>query len=167
MDRVCIELTDGRKMNFDLDRKNAPLSVENFIALARDGFYDGLCFHRVIENFMIQGGGFKYNGGLQPKKAPATVKGEFASNGVNNTIKHVPGVISMARTMVPDSASSQFFICVETLPHLDGQYAAFGKTADDDSLAVAMEISAVKTRRDGYYDDVPVHPVVIKTVTVL
>lgn len=167
MDKICIELTDGRKMNFELYREYAPLSVENFLQLVKDKFFDGLCFHRVIEGFMIQGGGFEYDGELIPKRAPRTVKGEFASNGVDNPLKHTAGVISMARTMFPNSASSQFFICVENTPHLDGQYAAFGKTLDEDSLRVAIDISKVDTGFDGGYGDVPRKPIIIKTVSVI
>ena len=96
-----------------------------------------------------------------------TIKGEFSANGVTNNLRHEPGVISMARTMFPNSASSQFFICVETLPHLDGQYAAFGKTCDKESLDVAIELSKVKTTFVGSYDDVPCDPVVIKKAYVV
>ena len=127
-DKVCIEFTDGKKINLELFREYAPESVENFMALVKDGFYDGLCFHRVIREFMIQGGGFTQSGGeLIHKPAPRTIRGEFAANGVRNPLRHTPGVVSMARTPDPNSASSQFFICVEELPYLDGQYAAFGK----------------------------------------
>lgn len=162
MNKVCFELTDGRKMNIELYPEHAPISVENFLSLVKDGFYDGLCFHRVIEGFMIQGGGFVHENVLKPKNAPKTIKGEFNSNGVRNTLKHTPGVISMARTMFPNSASSQFFICVDSHPHLDGEYAAFGKTIDDESLNVAIEISKVDTTFLGGYSDVPVTPIIIK-----
>lgn len=167
MEKVCIEFTNGKKINLELYREHAPESVENFISLVKDGFYDGLCFHRVIEGFMIQGGGFKWDGGLIHKNAPKTIKGEFRANGVKNDLKHVSGVISMARTMFPNSASSQFFICVEECPHLDGQYAAFGKTADEESLSVAIEISKVNTGYVDGYADVPTTPIVIKSITVL
>ena len=134
-DKVCIEFTDGKKINLELFREYAPESVENFMALVKDGFYDGLCFHRVIREFMIQGGGFTQSGGeLIHKPAPRTIRGEFAANGVRNPLRHTPGVVSMARTPDPNSASSQFFICVEELPYLDGQYAAFGQTADEESI---------------------------------
>ncbi len=168
MTQICIELTDGRKMTLELYPEHAPLSVENFLNLIEEKFFDGLCFHRVIPGFMVQGGGFKHeNNRLLQKNAKKSVKGEFKSNGVNNTLKHTPGVISMARTMVPDSATSQFFICVADTPYLDGQYAAFGKTVDDESLKVAIDISTVKTTSIGYYQDVPVDPIVIKTITKL
>lgn len=164
MTKICIELTDGRKMNLELDAAVAPLSVANFLKLTDENFFDGLCFHRVIPAFMIQGGGFTYENGLVPKKTDATVKGEFKSNGVENPLKHTVGVISMARTSVPDSASSQFFICVANTPFLDGEYAAFGKTTDEESVKVALDISNVPTHREGYFDDIPNDPIVIKTI---
>lgn len=167
MDKVRIELTDGRSMTVELYKEHAPISVENFLSLVKDKFYDGLCFHRVIESFMIQGGGFKWQDGLVHKEAEKTIKGEFIANGVTNTLKHTAGVISMARTMFPNSASSQFFICVEDVPHLDGQYAAFGKTVDDESLKVAIDISKVDTTYYGGYGDVPVEPIIIKTITIV
>ncbi len=108
-----ILFTNGKKIAFELYPDVAPLSVENFVGLAKSGFYDGLCFHRVIPDFMIQGGGFLTKAGkLAEKKSPKTVKGEFRSNGVPNDLKHTKGVFSMARTSVKDSATSQFFICV-------------------------------------------------------
>ncbi len=167
MTKVCLNLNNGKKINLELLPEYAPISVQNFIGLVKDGFYDGLCFHRVIPGFMIQGGGFKYENGLKDKKAPKCIKGEFAMNGVKNDLHHAPGVLSMARTMFPDSASSQFFICVEDLPHLDAQYAAFGRVADVESLEVAIEISTVPTKSEGYYDDVPVTPVVIETAEII
>ena len=167
MDKICIEFTNGKKINLELYREHAPISVENFLSLVKDGFFDGLCFHRVIEGFMIQGGGFKWQDGLVHKNAPRTIKGEFRANGVTNNLKHVPGVISMARTMFPNSASSQFFICVENCTHLDGQYAAFGKTADQESLDVAIEISKVETGFVDGYSDVPTTPIVIKTISII
>ena len=167
MSKVCLELDDGRKINIELYPEHAPLSVENFLSLVKDGFYDGLCFHRVIEGFMIQGGGFTHDDVLNQKEAPRRNKGEFSANGVKNALAHTPGVISMARTMFPDSATSQFFICVEDLPHLDGQYAAFGKTCDDESLQVAIDISKCRTGYLAGYDDVPLYPIVIKKAFVI
>ncbi|MBR2989086.1 MAG: peptidylprolyl isomerase [Clostridia bacterium] len=164
MEKVQIKLKDGRVMNIELYRQYAPISVDNFLSLVDEKFFDGLCFHRVIANFMIQGGGFEWKNTLVHKQAKNTIKGEFMANGVNNTLHHEPGVISMARTAFPNSASSQFFICVEDLPYLDGQYAAFGKTADEESLAVAMEISTVKTGFCDGYGDVPIVPVEIETI---
>ena len=162
MKKVCLEFENGKKINLELYPEHAPISVDNFIDLVKSGFYDGLCFHRVIPGFMIQGGGFIYESGLKQKEAPRTIKGEFAMNGVKNDLHHGPGVISMARTMMPNSASSQFFICVDDQAYLDAQYAAFGKVCDEESLNVAIEISTVETTRWAYYDDVPVEPVVIK-----
>lgn len=164
MSKVCIEFENGKKINIELLPEYAPETVANFIDLVKSGFYDGLCFHRVIPGFMIQGGGFSYEGGLKQKAAPKTIKGEFAMNGVKNDLHHAPGVISMARTMDPNSASSQFFICVEDVAYLDAQYAAFGRVTDEESLQVAIDISTVKTTRWAYYDDVPVEPVVMKKV---
>ena len=113
---------------------------------------------------MIQGGGLGAD--LREKRAKS-IKGEFASNGVKNPISHVPGVLSMARTQVKDSASSQFFICVADCTFLDGEYAAFGKLDDKDSLDVAIAVSQVPTGRYGYYDDVPLQPVVIGSVEIV
>lgn len=165
MTAIKIILKDKREMNIELDEKNAPISCANFLRLVDDGFYEGLCFHRVIANFMIQGGGFEWGAGLVDKASPyGAIKGEFAINGVNNPIKHEVGVISMARTNVKDSATSQFFICVADVPYLDGQYAAFGKTMDEESKQVAIDISTVPTGRWGWYDDVPRDPIVIDKI---
>lgn len=164
MKKVCIEFADGKKINLELYSEHAPITVDNFVDLVKSGFYDGLCFHRVIEGFMIQGGGFVYDNGLKDKKAPKTIKGEFAMNGVKNDLHHGIGVISMARTMDPNSASSQFFICVDDQAYLDAQYAAFGRVCDEESLQVALDIASVETTSWGYYDDVPVTPVVMKKV---
>ena len=166
-DFVKIEMTSGDSMVVELDGKNAPITVANFKKLVGQGFYNGLIFHRVISGFMIQGGGFTWKGGLKQKVAPRTIKGEFAMNGVKNDLHHAPGVISMARTMDPNSASSQFFICVDDQAYLDAQYAAFGKVLDDESLQVAIDISTVQTTSWAYYDDVPVTPVVIKKAYVI
>ena len=164
MKKVCIEFADGKKINLELYPKHAPITVDNFIDLVKSGFYDGLCFHRVIEGFMIQGGGFIYDNGLKEKKAPRTIKGEFAMNGVKNDLHHAPGVISMARTMIPDSASSQFFICADDQAYLDAQYAAFGRVCDEESMQAVLDIASVKTTSWSYYNDVPVEPVVMKKV---
>lgn len=168
MTKIRIELTDGRHIDAELFEDKAPKTVANFLSLIQNKFFDGLCFHRVIPGFMIQGGGFvAENGGLKHKQAPGNVIGEFAANGFDNDVKHTPGTLSMARAMDKNSASSQFFICVDYTPHLDGQYAAFGRTLDKQSLDVAIDISKVKTGNWTYYADVPVEPVIIKTVTVL
>lgn len=166
--KIRITMQDGGIMNLELYPDVAPITVKNFIDLAKSGFYNGLCFHRVIDGFMIQGGGFTHEGGsLIPKEGARAIKGEFKSNGVNNTLRHTVGVISMARTMVKDSASSQFFICVADTPFLDGEYAAFGKCCDDASIAKAIEIGKAATYSVGYYDDVPRTPIIIKSITVL
>ena len=124
MKYVIIEMENGAIMKGELYPEIAPETVANFEKLVNDGFYDGLIFHRVIPGFMIQGGCPKGNGTGGPGW---TIKGEFNMNGFQNDLKHTRGVLSMARTMVPDSAGSQFFIMVADSPHLDGQYASFGK----------------------------------------
>lgn len=164
---ATIEFTDGNVINLELYPDEAPITVANFVKLCNAHFYDGLCFHRVIDGFMIQGGGFVWDErrGLVQKEAP-TIKGEFKSNGVNNTISHTKGTISMARTNVKDSASSQFFICVANTPHLNGEYAAFGRCADEQSIKTAVAYGKVRTGRWQYYSDIPLNPIVIKTITV-
>lgn len=165
--KAKIEFTDGNVINLELYPEYAPISVANFVNLCNVHFYDGLCFHRVIDGFMIQGGGFTWDErkGLVQKPANS-IKGEFKSNGVNNPIKHEKGTISMARTMVKDSASSQFFICVADTPHLDGEYAAFGKCADEESIKVAVKYGKSKTGKWQYYSDIPFEPIVIKTIKI-
>lgn len=162
---VAIKFTDGKIIKLELYPEVAPITVANFLKLVNENFYSGLCFHRVIPNFMIQGGGYEMKNELAQKSAP-TIKGEFFSNGVKNDISHVAGVISMARTNVKDSASSQFFICVADCTYLDGQYAAFGKTRDKQSLDNAIAISKVPTGKWMYHDDVPIEPVVIESIVV-
>lgn len=164
--RAVMELQDGREIKLKLYPDAAPESVNNFVKLVGQNYYDGLCFHRVIPGFMVQGGGFKQWGiDLAPSADCANIKGEFKSNGVDNPLRHKSGVISMARTTVKNSATSQFFICVADCPFLDGEYAAFGECEDKASLDVAVEISKVRTRTlPQGYDDVPVEPIVIKTV---
>lgn len=124
---VEIEVEDYGTIKVELDEKAAPITVANFVKLAGDGFYDGLTFHRIISGFMIQGGDPSGNG---TGGSDETIKGEFSANGVENSISHVRGVISMARSQDYDSASSQFFIMHEDNPGLDGQYAAFGKVTE-------------------------------------
>ncbi len=135
----------------------APVTVKNFIDLIKKGFYNGLTFHRVIEGFMIQGGCPKGNGTGGPGYC---IKGEFRANGVKNDLKHERGVLSMARAMDPDSAGSQFFIMHETSPHLDGQYAAFGKVTD--GMNVVDRIASVRTD----FNDRPLEKVVINEMRV-
>ena len=135
----------------------APVTVKNFIDLIKKGFYNGLTFHRVIEGFMIQGGCPKGNGTGGPGYC---IKGEFRANGVKNDLKHERGVLSMARAMDPDSTGSQFFIMHETSPHLDGQYAAFGKVTD--GMNVVDRIASVRTD----FNDRPLEKVVINEMRV-
>lgn len=164
MIKATITLFDGREINLELYPEHAQNTVNNFISVARSGFYEGLIFHRVIPNFMVQAGGMTES--MTEKRLGYSIKGEFRSNGVNNTLSHEKGVISMARTMVRDSAGSQFFICVADVDYLDGEYAAFGRVSDEESLKVAEDISRVATRSVGYYDDVPVEPIKIRKVEI-
>ncbi len=138
--KAIITMENGKTMTIELYPEKAPITVENFVKLAKDGFYDGLIFHRVIPGFMIQGGDPDGTGMGGPGH---TIKGEFRANGVNNDLKHTRGVISMARTMAPNSAGSQFFIMHADAPHLDGQYAAFGKMTD--GFEALDEIACVRT----------------------
>ncbi len=154
---IKIEMEDGGVMSGELYPEIAPKTVENFKTLAQKGFYDGLTFHRVIPGFMIQGGCPDGTGTGGPGH---TIVGEFSANGFANPLKHEEGVLSMARTSAPNSAGSQFFIMVAKAPHLDGQYAAFGRI--DSGLDVADRI--VKSRRD--FRDKPLTPQVMKKVTV-
>ena len=157
MKKFTIEMEDGGVMSGELYEDIAPISVANFEKLANSGFYDGLIFHRVIPGFMIQGGCPQGTGMGGPGW---TIKGEFARNGVKNDLKHTRGVLSMARAMNPDSAGSQFFIMVADAPHLDGQYAAFGKVTAGLETADAI----VSQKRD--FRDKPYTPQVMKKVRV-
>lgn len=136
-----IEMENGGVMKGELYPEIAPNSVANFVELANSGFYDGVIFHRVIPGFMIQGGDPK---GLGTGGPGYSIRGEFAANGFKNTLRHTRGVLSMARSMMPNSAGSQFFIMVADAPHLDGQYAAFGKVTEGMETADAI----VNTDRD-------------------
>ena len=153
-----IEMENGKMMSGELYPDVAPITVENFISLIEKNFYDGLIFHRVIPGFMIQGGGLDAQ---MKEKACPSIKGEFRSNGVQNDLLHTRGVLSMARTMVKDSASSQFFIMHDVAPHLDGEYAAFGKIID--GLDVVDEIASAQTN----FQDCPKTPIVIKTMRLI
>lgn len=137
---------DGKdyKINLELYPDKAPITVENFLALVNKGYYTDLIFHRVIKGFCIQGGGY-FKDGNNMKNAPSTpaIVGEFKSNGVDNDIEHKPGVISMARTNVKNSATSQFFICAGETSYLNGEYAAFGSVTDDKSLENVMAIASI------------------------
>ena len=154
---VIIEMENGKKIKIELYPDIAPISCENFEKLVKSGFYDGLTFHRVIPGFMIQGGCPNGTGTGGPGWH---IKGEFASNGVKNDLKHTRGVLSMASSMMPDSAGSQFFIMHEDAPHLDGNYAAFGKVVE--GMDVVDEIAECATD----YNDKPTTPQVMKKVTI-
>jgi peptidyl-prolyl cis-trans isomerase B (cyclophilin B) len=154
---IKIEMQNGGIMKLELDAKAAPITVANFEKLVSEGFYDGLIFHRVISGFLIQGGdpmGTGYGGSKE------TIKGEFAANGVKNPISHKRGVISMARSQMPNSASSQFFIMHQDGEFLDGNYAAFGHVVE--GIEVVDEIASVATDPR----DKPLTDVVIKSITI-
>ena len=176
---IRITLTNDKQIEAELYPEIAPESVENFVNLVNEKFYDGLIFHRVISGFMIQGGGFDesfYDGNFNAKEAD-TIKGEFASNGFKNDLKHTRGVLSMARANDPNSASSQFFIMHQDAPHLDGQYAAFGKVtkgievvdeiAEGKTTALEGEVLYMGNKYPQQMTDVPATPVVIKTIEII
>lgn len=154
---VTFEMNNGKLIKAELYPEVAPNTVNNFISLVQKGFYDGLIFHRVIRGFMIQGGCPDGNGMGGPDYQ---IKGEFASNGFDNKLIHTKGVLSMARAQHPDSAGSQFFIMHENAPHLDGEYAAFGKVTE--GMETVNEIAEMPTD----YMDRPLEDVVMKKVTV-
>ncbi len=154
---VTITMEDGSVMKAELYPEIAPNTVNNFISLVKKGFYDGVIFHRVIAGFMIQGGDPDGTGMGGPGYS---IKGEFSNNGFKNDLKHTPGVLSMARTMIPDSAGSQFFIMHKNSPHLDGEYAAFGKLTEGEDVLEAIATTDVD------WNDRPLTPQVMKTVTV-
>ena len=154
---VTIKMQNGEIMKAELYPEDAPNTVNNFIDLIQKKFYDGLTFHRLIPGFVIQGGCPNGTGTGNPGYS---IKGEFKINGFENNIKHSEGVLSMARSGHPDSAGSQFFIMVGDSPHLDGQYAAFGKITE--GMDVAQKIVSVKTD----YSDRPYEPQIIESVTV-
>ena len=154
---IRIIMENGKVMEAELYPEVAPITVANFVKLINEKFFDGIIFHRVIKGFMIQGGDPSGTGMGGSKE---TIKGEFAANGVKNDLKHTRGVLSMARTMDPNSASSQFFIMHQDAPHLDGQYAAFGKITD--GLEVVDEIANVRTD----FRDKPLETQRIKTIEI-
>ena len=157
--KIRINVKNFGSMEAELYPDYAPNTVANFVKLAQSGFYEGLIFHRIIRGFMIQGGGMKPT---FEQKECKSIKGEFRANGfAQNTLKHTRGVLSMARTMIPDSASSQFFIMHEDAPHLDGQYAAFGCVTE--GIEVVDKIANVRTD----FRDCPLAPVVIKSVSII
>ncbi len=158
--KIRITVKDMGSMIAELYPEKAPITVAHFLKLVDDNFFEGLIFHRVIPGFMIQGGGYTHDFG---EKKTASIKGEFAANGcTTNDIKHTRGVLSMARTMAPNSASSQFFVMHKDAPHLDRQYAAFGIVTD--GIELVDTIASVDTGRYGYFDDVPLTPVVIEKI---
>ncbi len=154
---VTFNMKGGDVFYVELYPDVAPNTVNNFISLVNKGFYNGLCFHRVIEGFMIQGGDPKGNGTGGPGYS---IRGEFTKNGFKNNLKHKRGVISMARSMMPNSAGSQFFIMHADAPHLDGQYAAFGQVID--GMDVIDKIAAANVD----YNDKPLRDQIIESVTV-
>ncbi|MCR5234342.1 MAG: peptidylprolyl isomerase [Lachnospiraceae bacterium] len=154
---VTITMNSGDVIKAELYPETAPNTVNNFISLIQKGFYDGLIFHRVINGFMIQGGCPEGTGTGDPGYS---IKGEFSQNGFKNDLKHEPGVLSMARTMIPDSAGSQFFIMHKNSPHLDGAYAAFGKVTE--GMDAVNRIAECRTD----YSDKPLEPQVMTSVTV-
>ncbi len=155
---ILIEMENGKNIKLELYPEQAPKTCENFLQLVNDGFYDGLIFHRVISGFMIQGGCPEGSGMGGPGH---NIVGEFKANGFDNPIKHERGVISMARSQSPNSAGSQFFIMHEDAPHLDGQYAAFGKVVE--GIETVDEIAATRVS----FGDKPVEDQTIKSITVV
>ncbi len=155
---VVITMNTGEKIKIELYPEIAPITCANFEKLVKSGFYDGLTFHRVIPGFVIQGGCPKGDGSGGPGW---TIKGEFEANGVKNDLKHTRGVVSMARTIVPDSAGSQFFIMHADAPYLDGNYAAFGKVVE--GMDVVDRIASVATG----CADKPLSPVIMKKVEII
>ena len=153
--QIIFEMEDGGSFTVELYPEHAPETVDNFINLVSEGFYDGLTFHRIIPGFMTQGGDPE---GTGMGGSGTNITGEFAQNGITNNLKHERGVISMARSMMPNSASSQFFVCFEDAPHLDGAYAAFGKVIDGMEMVDAM--AEVPTD----FRDKPLTPVVMSRV---
>lgn len=177
---IKITLTNNKEIEADLYPHVAPKTVENFVKLINEKFYDGLVFHRVIEGFMIQGGGYDksfYDGDFNEKKTTDKIEGEFASNGFENNLKHKKGVLSMARTSDPNSASSQFFIMHEDAKHLDGEYAAFGEVTK--GMDVVDEIACGETKSmkgsltlfgqecEETFTDIPAEMIGIKTIKIV
>ena len=166
VEKVVINLKNGSKIYVCLYPEVAPKTVENFLKLVDNDYYDNVCFHRIIDNFMIQTGAFSIvNNSIVGKPTLDPIYGEFASNGFENNLKHEVGVISMARTSVADSATSQFFICTADSPHLDGDYAAFGRVCDYESLKIVMEIGKTKTYYiNPMFANFPIYAIVIESI---
>ena len=166
-----IRITLDTKETIDvlLYENKAPITVKNFLKLVEQKYFDGVVFHRIIKDFMVQTGGYKIEGNSLVEAGDAeTIKGEFEANGIKNDIKHVKGVISMARTNIKDSASSQFFICTADVPHLDGQYAAFGKVADDKSMEVLEKLNNARTEFiSNAFADFPYPFITIESIRVI
>jgi peptidyl-prolyl cis-trans isomerase B (cyclophilin B) len=161
--KIRFTIKNYGEITAELYPEKAPKTVENFLSLVKDGFFEGLIFHRVIKGFMIQGGGF--DGEFNHKEADA-IKGEFIANGfMSNDLRHKRGVLSMARTSDPNSASSQFFIMHQDAPHLDAQYAGFGMVTE--GIDVVDKIANTKTGNYGWYQDVPKVPIVIEKVEIV
>lgn len=152
---IKLVIKDYGEITLQMDYEAAKNTAANFVSLVKNGFYDGLVFHRVIKGFMIQGGGYDAND--REKDLPYSIHGDFASNGTPNPLKHTRGVISMARTMVKDSASSQFFIMHKDAPHLDGEYASFGKVIDGMDV-----VDKIAKERVDHYSSWPLSPIIIE-----
>jgi len=161
---IKINVKNYGTMTAELYPEKAPLTVANFVKLIEEGFFSGLIFHRVIAGFMIQGGGYDEN---MEQKETASIRGEFRANGFPaNDLKHTRGVLSMARTNMPNSASSQFFVMHKDAPHLDGQYAGFGKLTD--GFDVLDAIADTETGSYGWYmQDVPCEAIVIESMEIV
>ena len=159
-----IVVQDYGTIEVELDSKNAPITVDNFVKLAEEGFYDGLTFHRIVKGFMMQGGDPQGNGN---GGSASTIKGEFQDNGVRNKILHKRGVISMARSNNFDSASSQFFIVQEDSSHLDGKYAAFGKVTTEEGLNIVDKIIGNTIIEEDGETVLPSHQPVIETIRII
>ena len=166
---VKFEFSTGKSATLCLESKHAPKTVEHFVSLIEKGVLNGTIFHRVIEDFMIQGGGYKIEeNSLVELEGIESVVGEFNSNGFENNLKHELGVISMARTSDKNSGTSQFFLCSATCPWLDGEYAAFGYCMDEESKKVVLEVSNVQTyRAHPAFTDFPYEPIGIKTIRMI
>ena len=174
---VEFTLDTGESIRVELYPTVAPRSVQNFITYVTEGFYEGVAFHRILEGQMIQCGGFELQDDLYVHKDAThpAIKGEFKANGFNNTLTHTRGVISMARTTAYDSATSQFFICSGSVPSWDGQYAAFGRVIDEESMTVVSRLEKLSTHSEPLYygevasnaSDVPVTRVTIKKATLV
>lgn len=166
MNKVRLILENGKHLDIEVYEDIAPISASNFLKLVDAKYYDGVIFHRIIRDFMVQTGGYKLDGDeLYEADETASIKGEFQSNGVKNDLKHTLGVVSMARTSIKDSASSQFFICTADAPHLNGEYAAFGKVVGEESYKVLEELNQARTEFiSNMFADFPYPIIKIKTI---